>query len=385
MVLTPPYHTFEVEQRDSVVALVVFLVVAFTVSVTVDVAARRRVAGVRSQLEADILGRFTTEPVADVAPAAVLDQVMRMFGMTSVALLDETGDESREVARVGPPITTHPALAVDAGPGLRLAAHGPVLFGEDKDLLSRLALAAGRAFEGSQLAEAAAQADRLAEIDRVRSALLAAVSHDLRTPLEGIKAAVSSLRQDDITWATEDEDEFLATIEESTDELTQLVCNLLDMSRVQAGALSLSFTVIALDEVVARALVATPSDAVTEDVPEDLPLVHTDTALLERIVANVVDNARRYSPRGQPATIQADLISPTTVRLQIIDHGPGVPTESYESMFKPFQRLGDRSGEGVGLGLAIARGFSDAMGTSLTPSETPGGGLTMTLTLSAVP
>jgi K+-sensing histidine kinase KdpD len=246
-------------------------------------------------------------------------------------------------------------------------------------------VAAGRVFEAQRLAQEAAEGQRLAEIDQVRTALLAAVSHDLRTPLAGIKAAVSSLRQDDIDWTVDDERGLLATIEESADQLTHLVDNLLDMSRVQAGALSVSLNAVALDEVIAHALVATPSREVMEHIPEDLPLVRTDPALLERIVGNLVDNARRYSPADEPVTLRADAPSPTVVRLQVIDHGPGVPTNGYGAMFAPFQRLGDQSPEGVGLGLAIARGFSDAIGASLTPSTTPGGGLTMTLTLPAKP
>jgi K+-sensing histidine kinase KdpD len=382
--LTRPYYTFEVEDRDSVIALVVFLVVAFTVSATVDMAAKRRVAGLRSQLEAEILGGVTSGTTTAPGPEPVLEQVRRLFGMRTVSLVDES-EKPHELARVGPPMDGQPTFSADAGQRLRLDAEGDELFGEDRSLLSRLALAAGRAYERQRLADEAARSQQLVEIDRVRSALLAAVSHDLRTPLAGIKAAVSSLRQEDISWTTDDEDEFLATIEESTDRLTDLVGDLLDMTRVQAGTVSVVTGAVSLEDVVAQALIGTTAEEVEADVPEDLPVVHTDAVLLERIVANVVDNARRHSPTGRPVSVRAQFVTPDTIRLQIVDHGPGVPTSDYETMFTPFQRLGDRSGDGVGLGLAIARGFSEAIGASLSPSATPGGGLTMTLTLAVGP
>ncbi|MEO6470833.1 MAG: DUF4118 domain-containing protein [Aeromicrobium sp.] len=381
--LTPPYHTFEVERRDSVIALVVFLVVAFTVSATVDIAAKRRVAGVRSQLEAEILGGFTSESVASTDPYTVLEQVRRLFGMRSVALIDLTNGS--ELARTGPIIESGPTLTADAGAGMQLIAEGPELIGEDRGFLGRLALTAGRAFEGRRLAEEAATAKHLAEIDRVRSALLASVSHDLRTPLAGIKAAVSSLRQQDIEWAEEDEAEFLATIEESTDRLTRLISDLLDMTRLQAGSLSVFLAPVALEEVVARAVAAQKPGDVETDVSPELPLIFADPVLLERVVENVVDNGRRHSPDGHTVMVSADVVEPGGVRLRIVDHGPGVHPSAYESLFVPFQRLGDRSGDGVGLGLAIARGFSQAIGSDLVPSPTPGGGLTMTLVLPVAP
>ena len=157
-----------------------------------------------------------------------------VFGMTSVALLERHGDNEEPVETVGPPLRGAPAVRVDAGPGLRLVAEGPDLFGEDRRLLARLAAAAARAWENQKLADAAAQGRQLAEIDRLRSGLLAAVGHDLRTPLAAIKAAVSSLRQEDVAWTPEEEQELLATIEASADRLEDLIANLLAMSRLQA-------------------------------------------------------------------------------------------------------------------------------------------------------
>jgi K+-sensing histidine kinase KdpD len=382
---TVPYHTLVVDQRDSIIALVVFVLVAVTVSVTVEVAMRHRIAAARSRTEAEVLSRFTAEPVTDASLTAVLEQVRDTFGMVSVALLERRGDVESVAASAGRPPRGHPVISVPAGDGLRLVAEGPELFAADRKLLTRLASAAARAWEGQQLAGEAAQARQLAEVDRLRSALLAAVGHDLRTPLSGIKAAVSSLRQRDVSWTPAERGELLATIEESADRLDDLIANLLAMSRLQAGALSVSTRPTPLDEIVAKALTGVPAADVTVEVPDDLPLVLADPGLLERVVANLVDNARRFSPVGVPIHIKAEY-GDATVRLSVADSGPGVPAADWERIFTPFQRLDDhRSDGGVGLGLAIARGFSEAMNCTLIPSPTAGGGLTMTVTVPVMP
>ena len=169
------------------------------------------------------------------------------------------------------------------------------------------------------------------------------------------------------------------TIEEETDRLTELVGNLLDMSRIQSGMLRLTPSRVGLDEVVLRALASLPGRGhdVEVDVPEDLPRIDVDAALLERAVANLVANARAFSPPDAPVGVFGSAAS-GRVELRVVDRGPGIPAEDRERVFEPFQRLGDRAGvDGVGLGLAVARGFVEAMGGTLTPDETPGGGLTM--------
>ncbi|WP_185759515.1 sensor histidine kinase [Kribbella jejuensis] len=373
---TTPYHTFAVEQRDSIIALVVFVIVAVTVSVTVDLATSRRIAAARSRSEAEVLSRVTSEPVTGDSLVTVLEEVRETFGMDSVALVEQSG---KVVALAGPQLRGSPAISIPAREGLQLVAEGPELFAEDRKLLTRLAGAAARAWEDRQLADQAAQARQLAEVDRLRAALLAAVGHDLRTPLSGIKAAVSSLRQSDIAWSPEEQGELLETIEESADRLDDLIANLLAMSRLQAGALSVDVRPLVLDEVVGKALAGMPHDAVVAAVPDDLPLVLADAGLLERVIANLLDNGRRYSTTA----VRVDAASDgDVVRVMVVDTGPGVPAEDFDRMFTPFQRLGDNPADGgVGLGLAIARGFTEAMGGLLTPAPTPGGGLTMTVTL----
>lgn len=250
------------------------------------------------------------------------------------------------------------------------------------DLAARhRATAAARTVEARRLA---GQAAELAHIDRVRAALLGAVGHDLRTPLAGIKAAVSSLRQPDVEFSAGDRAELLATVEESADRLTAVVDNLLSLSRLQAGVLSVGHRPTALDAVAAGAVLATDTGPaeVRLDVPDDLPLALADPGLLERVVANLLANACAATPPGRPVLIRGRAEA-GRLRLAVIDHGPGIAAADRDRVFAPFQRLDDHSGTGLGLGLAIAKGFTEAQGGTLTAGDTPGGGLTMTITLPA--
>jgi two-component system, OmpR family, sensor histidine kinase KdpD len=238
--------------------------------------------------------------------------------------------------------------------------------------------------------ESAAVRGEAAALDRaneLRTALLSAVSHDLRTPLASIKASVSSLRTNDVRWSEAETSEFLAAIEDDTDRLNQLVGNLLDMSRLQTGALDLLRQATALEEVVSNAITSLGphAAAVTVDVPEDLPLALVDPGLLERAIANVIENAIEWSPPGRAVEIQA-VMAPPDLELRVIDHGPGLPCDARDRIFLPFQRLDDRGRGHVGLGLAIARGFVDAMNGELIIEDTPGGGATFRiLVATAVP
>jgi two-component system sensor histidine kinase KdpD len=236
----------------------------------------------------------------------------------------------------------------------------------------------------SESAAVRAEAEALDRTNELRTALLNAVSHDLRTPLASIKASVSSLRATDVEWSPAQTSEFLAAIEVDTDRLNQLVGNLLDMSRLQTGTLELTRHPVALEEVVANAIESLGTEAtdLAVDVPEDLPLALVDPVLLERAIANLVANALHWSPPGSPVEISACLNAPD-VELRVVDHGPGVPLESREQIFQPFQRLGDRGGSGVGLGLAIASGFVAAMQGELLVEDTPGGGATFRVLLAA--
>jgi two-component system sensor histidine kinase KdpD len=377
----PPYHTFVVESGGHVIVLVVYVLVAATVSVAVDVAARQRATAARRDAEATLLAAATAEPVAEQSLTRLLIQVRTTFRMDAVALLERDDGAERVIAVVGVPPAAEPVISARAGAGLRLVAWGERVFAEDRRILARMATAAARTLETQRLADEAVRARDLAEVDRVRASLLAAVGHDLRTPLAGIKAAVATLRQPNLNLPPDDRAELLAGVEVSTDRLHALVENLLSMSRLQAGVLSVQLRSVAVDGVVAEALLHTRTTNVNVDVPDDLPEVCADPGLLERVIANLVANAEAASPRDR----QIDLLGRANgdrVRIEVIDHGPGVAPADRERIFEPFQRLHDRTTTaGLGLGLAIARGFTSAMGGAITPSETSGGGLTMTLDL----
>src|SRR5439155_1940755 len=249
-------------------------------------------------------------------------------------------------------------------------------------LLVGFAAQAAAALDRERLRTQAAQAEALAEGNRMRTALLAAVSHDLRTPLASIKASVSSLRQTDVEWSEADEADLLATIEQNADRLDALIGNLLDMSRLHTGSLQPFLRPTAIDEV-APVAVGGLDDSLRLEmaVPDGFPLVLADPGLLERVLANLFSNALRYSPAGRPPELHA-VLDGGTVRLEVADHGPGVPDELKERIFEPFERVGDRH-PGVGLGLAVARGFAEAMGGRIGAFDTPGGGLTVRVTLPA--
>jgi two-component system sensor histidine kinase KdpD len=254
-------------------------------------------------------------------------------------------------------------------------------------VLGAFAAYAAVALEQQRLVAEAEAAKPIAAADKMRTALLAAVSHDLRTPLASAKAAVTSLRSPDVRWDAADSEELLATADESLDRLTHLVENLLDMSRLQAGALSLFPRPTGLDEIVARALdnLEPLGRDVTVDIPESLPAVQADPAILERVVVNLIENALRYSPAGKPPLLAASALG-DHVELRVVDRGPGIPETDRERMFVPFQRLGDTDNTtGVGLGLALSLGLTEAMGGTLTAEDTPGGGLTMTVSLPVAP
>jgi K+-sensing histidine kinase KdpD len=384
----PPYYTFVVEGRDQLLQLVVFVVVAVMVSITVDIGARARVSAERNRTEARVLAQLTSSEVGAATVEGVLRQIMDLFELPRVELAGPPGvqEGGKVLAAVGDLDGEPPRITITTASGLMLRCYGPERFAQDSRLLRTLAESAARAWQEQRLAVEAARSEQLAATDRVRVALLAAVGHDLRTPIAGIKAAVSTLRQDDVVWTEEEQKALLATIERSTDRLTTLITNLLAMSRIQAGAVSVHPSPVALDEVVGRAVLALATQDIEMDVPEDLPAVLADPGLLERILANLITNAQRHSPTGAAPRVQATTVDPERVEVDIVDHGPGVPQANWQEMFTPFQRLGDQgTRNGVGLGLAIARGFADAMDATVTPSQTPGGGLTMTLSLPVAP
>jgi two-component system sensor histidine kinase KdpD len=398
---TPPYHTLTIARSDNLLDLAVFVGVAVAVSGVVDLAARRTREAARASADAHTLAIVAGSVLRGERPLpALLDQLRKTFALRAVSVLELTADAQRRPGRAGDKdawrlvagVGEEPAGSPDAGETVvpvddRLAVvlSGRRLEAADRRIVEAFAAQAAVALKQQRLAEQAATLRPLAEADRMRTALLAAVSHDLRTPLASAKAAVSSLRSSEVEFDPEDRDELLATADESLDRLTRLVANLLDMSRLQAGALGVHLTPIGLEDAVPRALdeFGPEAAAVTTDIPADLPAVTADPGLLERVLVNIVGNALRHSPPGQPPAVTASAHA-DHVELRVVDTGAGIPADQWEHVFLPFQRLGDRDNTtGVGLGLALSRGLAEAMGGGITPETTPGGGLTMVLRLPA--
>ncbi|MFF7181012.1 ATP-binding protein [Streptomyces sp. NPDC008121] len=387
---TPPLHKVTIADPKNIVAIAVFFGVAMAVASVVDLAARRTHQAARLRAESEVLSYLAGSVLrGESSLDALLERVRETFSMESVALLERDSDVEpwRRAGSVGAAPAARPEEAdvdMPVGEHLALALNGRALPAEDRRVLGAFAAQAAVVLDRRRLVGEAEEARKLAEGNKIRTSLLAAVSHDLRTPLAGIKAAVSSLRSDDVDWSEEDRAELLAGIEEGSDRLDHLVGNLLDMSRLQTGTVTPLIRAVDLDEVVPMALGGVPDGSAELDIPESLPMVDVDTGLLERAVANIVENAVKYSPPDVPVTVAASALA-DRVELRVADRGPGVPDESKDGIFEPFQRFGDAPrGSGVGLGLAVARGFVEAMGGTLTAEDTPGGGLTMTLTLKAV-
>ena len=399
---TPPYGTLTIAQPANVFALVVFLVVGVSMASIVGRSRESALAATRGQAEAQILAAVAGGAAGPGDPLlAILEQARVGFGMAAAALLSSPSaaavrSGSRRasgpptvVASVGQPLgeagepstVVHAALPVAEGDTFQLALYGHPLAAADQRLAEVIAAQAGVAVDRNRLTSKAAQAERLQQTDGVRTAILAAVSHDLRTPLATIKASLSSLRDTTVRWTGQDHDDLLATADGAADQLDALLANLLDLSRLQTGVLIPLRVPVSVDEVVYRALIGLPPERIDVDLPDDLPLVDTDLGLLERVVANIIGNAVQQSPNGVPVRILAGEVAVAdgkALQIRVIDRGHGVPDQDREAMFAPFQRLGDTpGGSGVGLGLAVARGLAEAVDASIDVEDTPGGGLTL--------
>jgi two-component system sensor histidine kinase KdpD len=385
---TPPIHTWTIDAPQNLLALLLFVTFAICVSSVVHLAAQRTAESRASNADATaLLTLAQTVLEGHDTVDAVLQQFTDAHGLAA-ELTERVGNADVRVAVAGAMGAALPLETVIPRAGLQLKVAVPSTGGPAQlpspRVLAGYAAQLAAALDRQRLRAQAAQAEALAEGNRMRTALLAAVSHDLRTPLSSIKAGVSTLRQTDVAWSEQDRAELLATIEEGADRLDYLIGNLLDMSRLTTGSLSPFLRATAIDEVTVLAMQGLPGSAdVDLDVPDDLLLAAADPGLLERALANLIGNALRFSPPEAPPTV-VGRASADVIRVSVIDHGPGVPAQDKERIFEPFQRLGDQSpGSGVGLGLAVARGFVELMGGHLFAEGTPGGGLTMTIELRA--
>jgi two-component system sensor histidine kinase KdpD len=378
---TEPVGRFTIAQPENAFALVVFVLVAVAVAGAVDLAARRSAEAYRSRAEASALASVSRSVLqgGDTADA-VVDRVRETFGQSSAALLERVDGTWACVASSGDEPAAAPTDAdtvADVDDHRVLALRGRPLPAGDRRALEAFASQAGVVFEQRRLRAQAEQAKILEQADAARTALLAAVSHDLRTPLATIRTAVDALTAPGLELEEDDREDLVRTLAAATGRLERLIANLLDMSRLQAGGLHPALRAASLEEVV-PAVVEPYGRRVKLDVPEDLPLIHTDPGLLERVLDNVTSNAVRHSPPGEPVLVLASA-SDREVEVRVIDRGPGVPEADRAAIFEPFRRLSDNHPDGVGLGLAVANGLATAVGADQAPEDTPGGGLTMVL------
>ena len=400
---TDPRYSFTIDNTENASTILVMLVVAIAVAALVDSASRRRREASRAAAEAELLTTFAGAVLSGTSPSTLLELVRDTFGQRAVSVVRLGGSVPVVENAVGADPAARPGdadtVCTVASGEYAMLLRGPSPTGRDRRVLTAVATQAAGVVERRRLAEAASEARALAETDKLRRALLSAVSHDLRTPLAAVKAAASSLRSTDVSFSPEDTAELLATIEESTDHLTAIVGNLLDSSRLAAGVVRPQMRHVYLGEVVGRVLVGMASYATTatERVRIDggHVLVWADPVLLERVLANLIDNALRHSGdatvtvRAEPDQPIADGDDTTTsasrrVRVLVVDHGVGIDEGDRVAVFAAFHRSGDQnSSSGVGLGLSVASGFTEAMGGQLEVVETRGGGSTMVVDLPA--
>jgi len=391
--LVQPLYTITVAEPLHLFALSLYLVNALLVSYVVDQAARRTRTARRAAAESELLATVAGSVLrGEDALQALVTRTREAFGLDKVRLLagglvlvEASGADAAAAASPGAPGAAA-STTVPIGTRASLELYGPDLAASERRLLSVIASQIDAALEHRDLAQTASEIGPLAEADRMRSALLAAVGHDLRRPLAAATTAISGLRATDITLPESDRTELLATAGESLDTLASLVTNLLDVSRLQAGALAVALGPVDLADVVLPALdeLGLGPDTVQLDLPGETAPVLADPGLLQRAVVNLLSNAIRFSPAGTPARVSASRFA-DTVQLRIMDQGPGIPADRRDEVFVPFQRLGDTDNStGLGLGLALSKGFVEGMGGTLEADDTPGGGLTMVISLPVV-
>jgi two-component system, OmpR family, sensor histidine kinase KdpD len=400
----PPYGTLTVRSPQNWIAVVVYVAVVLIVSQVVAQLQRARAQAVRRTEEADRLYELSQALVGDLTLLQLLTHIVEtvqsvfeprwtaMVLPRNVAEAEVPGGALEVAATAGRPLADEDVSALTAGGGqtrsLGLSGGGeprriavalvvsnrPVgmlvlqdvqLAGPDRSLLGTFANQAALAVERARLREQVLRAHLLGEIDRWRSALLGAVSHDLRTPLASIKTAVSSLRQPGAALGPKDRAELLELIELQSDRLARLVTNLLDMTRIEAGALEPRPEAMAIDELVDEAVGALggllPRDRVVLQAAPELPLLHVDHVLISQVLANVLENAERLSPRGSVIRIGARPAPKSDgrrVEISVRDEGPGIAAGDRDRVFEMFGQNG--GGGRAGLGLTIAKAFVEA-------------------------
>lgn len=381
---TRPTGGLTIADPENALALVVFALVAVAVAWVVDLAERRSVQAREAQAEATVLSELSRTVLAGQdTPADLAAVLARHFGTQDVVLL--TDDEPTGAEGADGQVPDQADGVVRAG-GVRVVLPGRRLTTRDRRVVGAFVAQAALVLDRRRLRAAAERARQLEQVDALRTALLTAVSHDLRTPLASVRAAVDALSADGGVLSTQDRATLVEVGAAATGRLERIVDNLLDLSRVQMGAVTARVAPVSLDEVVPPAVEGLAEGSVVLDLPESLPLASTDAGLLERVVANIVANAVRLSPPGAPVLVVGRARG-DRLEIRVVDRGPGVPAADRERMFGAFERIGPAGPRGVhlaggmGLGLAVARGLADAVGAVLSVEDTPGGGLTMVVSV----
>jgi two-component system sensor histidine kinase KdpD len=376
-----PYYSLRVHHTQDLLVLMVFLIVAIVISELVGRTQSSMAAATTREREAIWLYELSTALAGSKDEQAILRvlarQCQRTFNAMHVQISLEQSDDRAVLIFILPEGSATPSQKP-----LRIApletARGMLgemciwredlaMSASEERLLRTYANQGALALERSHLAQTATRARVLEESDRLKSALLSSVSHELRTPLATIKAAVTSLRSGEINLDAAAQQDLLAVIEEETDHLNQLVGNLLNMSRLEAGALQPQRSWNVLAEIVNSVLHRMHPDVKNHQlavmVSEDLPLVPVDFSLMEQVFANLISNSVKYSPEGSQIRIQAQLQGSQTLLVQVSNQGPPVPEQHLERIFDKFYRItaADRV-TGTGLGLSICKGIIEAHG-----------------------
>lgn len=398
---TGPVGTFSIDDPQNLFALVVFLGVAVAVSLVVGLSAKRSREATLARAEAATLADLARGAlIADDTVAAFLEKVRETFQVRSAGLFTRGAEAGQEGWRLKGYAGDAPPLAPgtpDSGtetveladPLTALVLSGRTLTAGERRLLSAHGAHLLLLQQRQALTGRLEKTTKLAEGNRIRTAILRAVSHDLRTPLAGIKLAVTALQRQHSPLPAEIQTEMLQTIDLYSDRLDALISNLLDMSRISSEVTAPLTAPVLWRDAIEDALRGIVGGRIRVELAPNMPAVDADMGMLERVIANIVENAVKYAPDSDIVIVgPAGASLATTIdgrpcgELRIVDHGQGVSAEDVIAIFEPFQRLEDASeGLGIGLGLAVAKGFTEAMGGMLIAEPTPGGGLTMVIRL----
>jgi len=396
---TEPVHTFVVSKAEDLLALVVFLVVAATVSAAISAALEQRARAEAREHQVRALYNVT----ARLLSGSGLDEVLRdlagslrrLYGLQGCRILVVDRDGQVRVRAVSGSMegeTVSVDLVAEGRPVGRIEMAGSApggMVGPEGEVLETFAGQLALALERARLGEEAAEARVEAESSRIRAALFSSVTHDLRTPLASITASASSLLEKGVPFSEEQRGDLLRTILEESERLNRLVANLMDISRLRAGALVPRPEAVPLEDlvspVVARLGPLLAGRDVSVRIRPDVPPVMIDVVQMDQVLTNLIENAVRYSPPGTSLALTA-VRWQNMVEVKVVDRGPGVPAEERSRVFEEFYRrdVDGRRG-GTGLGLAIAQAIVRAHGGSMWIEDTPGGGATVGFRLPLAP